>query len=320
MGCVYLITSPSGKQYVGQTTQTAEARWYSHVYEATRGKSGCRALARAIRKYGPDAMCIEVLHETDDLDELNRLEAHEIAQRGTLTPGGYNLRTGGDNWTVSANTRELLSRNQKTAWQDPAYRAKQSAIAKARWSDPASVFNSLDFRARLSEAQKVNQSQSDVKSRKSSTMKAHWRDPSSSFNSGQRNAKLSVSKKVQCADEQYRKKLSKRMIAISRARHPNIFGDGAVYQTLGDACRAVGVTDNAIFTRIRSDNPRWRWWHTIPNHNDPIHDGFEECAAVIEWAKANPDHENVPDWARPYLDHVPPMTPGKHGKAPSWAA
>lgn len=64
VGCVYLITSPSGKQYVGQTVRSIEKRWWEHVYAALSGSGECRAVANAIRKYGPDALDVRILHES----------------------------------------------------------------------------------------------------------------------------------------------------------------------------------------------------------------------------------------------------------------
>lgn len=229
MGCVYLITSPSGKQYVGQTVSSLAERWRFHVWDATKRAGECRALAHAIRKYGPDAMSIEVLHETDDLNELNRLEAREIEARTTLRPRGYNLRTGGANSIHCAETRALLAKTTKAAFADPALRQRMSETNKATWSDPVK-----------------------------------------------------------------RKRQSERLSTIHRARHPNIFGEGSVYLSLGEAALALGVLRQSIEYRLA----RWRWWHRIPNHNDPASDAVEECWAQMQFAEACPDHENVPDWAK----------------------
>lgn len=237
MGCVYLITSPSGKQYVGQTTQVLAERWRFHVWDAVKRSGECRALAHAIRKYGPDAMRIEALHQTEDLDELNRLEAHEIETRGTLRPGGYNLRTGGGNSRPCAETRALLAKTTKATFADLALRQRMREANKATWSDPAK-----------------------------------------------------------------RKQQSKVLSEIHRARHPNIFGEGRVFSSLGEAACTIGVTRQSIEYRLYRACARWRWWHTIPNHNDPECDAVEECWALLEFARGNPDHPNVPGWARQNAD------------------
>jgi hypothetical protein len=112
LGCVYLITSPSGKQYVGQTVRSLEARWREHRYEAVRGSK--LLFHQAIRKYGADKFACEVLHDgIEGIDELNRLEAEEIAARDTLSPGGYNLTTGGDSSLLADEVLRVLSRKSK---------------------------------------------------------------------------------------------------------------------------------------------------------------------------------------------------------------
>ena len=69
LGDIYIITSPSGNQYVGQSVQYLssgkkwgyERRFKQHVTDATNGKDYCRLLNNAIRKYGVDNMKIERL-------------------------------------------------------------------------------------------------------------------------------------------------------------------------------------------------------------------------------------------------------------------
>jgi len=50
MGCVYKITSPSGKVYIGQTVKTLHERIKGHKKSSTN----CTLLKRAIDKYGDE--------------------------------------------------------------------------------------------------------------------------------------------------------------------------------------------------------------------------------------------------------------------------
>jgi predicted GIY-YIG superfamily endonuclease len=34
MGCIYIIESPNGKSYIGQTIKNAEKRWIEHLIDA----------------------------------------------------------------------------------------------------------------------------------------------------------------------------------------------------------------------------------------------------------------------------------------------
>lgn len=86
-----MYTSPSGKCYIGQT-MNEEKRRQSHRC-ITRSKT---IFSNAIRKYGLDSMIYTVLHSgIETRKELDDLEELEIKNRNTLSPNGYNMRTGG---------------------------------------------------------------------------------------------------------------------------------------------------------------------------------------------------------------------------------
>ena len=90
MGIIYLITSPSGKNYVGQTTRTLHKRLWAH----TNKNSGCVILANAIKKYGWENMTVRVLQEASN-EELNELERRYILEYNCLAPNGMNCNSGG---------------------------------------------------------------------------------------------------------------------------------------------------------------------------------------------------------------------------------
>jgi len=101
------------KEYIGQTAhEDFQVRLNGHMSDAKNGRK--RHLYNAIRKYGWDQFTIEILHsfsrEGDWQERLDELEIHEIAQRGTLSPGGYNNETGGNrNKVLHEDTKELMS-------------------------------------------------------------------------------------------------------------------------------------------------------------------------------------------------------------------
>lgn len=94
MGCVYLLTSPSGKGYVGITRHTAAERFLVHVRDSKT--STWSAVHAAMRKYGPESFKLETLLEGDDWSELCAAERRLIAELGTKSPRGYNLTDGGE--------------------------------------------------------------------------------------------------------------------------------------------------------------------------------------------------------------------------------
>lgn len=112
-GEIYLITSPSGKCYVGQCVKYLSngkqwgymKRWNQHVRDACNGKDYCRLLNNAIRKYGQKCMMIRVLEECN-VSELDFKENHYIRKLNTLTPNGYNLTTGKSTSRQSDETKQ----------------------------------------------------------------------------------------------------------------------------------------------------------------------------------------------------------------------
>jgi hypothetical protein len=115
MPFVYSIKSkvPPYKEYIGQTTQDDfQIRLNGHMADVNNGRR--RHLYNAIRLYGWDQFTIEILYsfpkEGNWKERLDELEIQEIAQRGTLVPGGYNNESGGNrNKELHEDTKELMS-------------------------------------------------------------------------------------------------------------------------------------------------------------------------------------------------------------------
>ena len=101
------------KEYIGQTGhEDFQIRLNGHISDVKNGRK--RHLYNAIRKYGWDQFTIEIIHsfsrEGEWQERLDKLEIREIAQRGTLSPGGYNNETGGNrNKVLHEDTKELMS-------------------------------------------------------------------------------------------------------------------------------------------------------------------------------------------------------------------
>ena len=157
MGCVYLITSPSGKRYVGATRHDAQTRWKRHVKDSAGTWS---ALYAAIRKYGPEAFSVETLEEHDDFADIARAEVRLIAQLGTMFPGGYNLTPGGEG--VVALPSEIEARrvaNSAASRQGlkltAAHRAALSESHKGLPSPRKGQTHSIETRALMSAAAKA---------------------------------------------------------------------------------------------------------------------------------------------------------------------
>lgn len=99
-----MLTSPSGKSYIGQTTRSIETRFRQH----RRQKGECVAIYRAIQKHGWENMEKD-WYECPD-EDLNFDEELLVREMGTLAPNGYNLREGGGNHgKLSDETKRKMS-------------------------------------------------------------------------------------------------------------------------------------------------------------------------------------------------------------------
>ncbi|MHB8330789.1 MAG: GIY-YIG nuclease family protein [Candidatus Dormibacteria bacterium] len=128
---IYCHTSPSGKQYIGQTKKTMEKRWRAHVRDASYKKTTAHTspiFHAAIRKYGPDAFTHEILDVVFSQEGANIAECVWIEKRGTVSPGGYNLDRGGRTHSVHESSRQKMSKSMR------AVRAAHTAEEKAALS------------------------------------------------------------------------------------------------------------------------------------------------------------------------------------------
>jgi hypothetical protein len=87
---IYVITSPSGKQYVGQTVRTIKERWEGHCVP----NSGCAKLRNAIKKYGKSAFIVEHVLSCGVKEHADEMEQRIISERGSAEHG-YNITRGG---------------------------------------------------------------------------------------------------------------------------------------------------------------------------------------------------------------------------------
>ena len=92
---VYLVTNKiNGRQYVGQTSKTLDARWADHIN--VRNRPSCSYLHNAILKYGSEQFEIETLIVVDTKAQMDVYEKVFIKALNTKAPNGYNLTEGGD--------------------------------------------------------------------------------------------------------------------------------------------------------------------------------------------------------------------------------
>lgn len=107
---IYLITNLFNlKKYVGITKFSLEERFSQHT------KRGF-LLTEAIKKYGENKFCIELIEVVESAERAYELEIFYIKEYNTKAPNGYNLTDGGDGifgWNVTDEYREQCSSRVK---------------------------------------------------------------------------------------------------------------------------------------------------------------------------------------------------------------
>ncbi len=89
LSCIYKITSPSGKVYIGQT-QNLYHRINKYKYSKAKGQ---HKLHNSFNKYGMENHIIEVLHQCE-LEHIDEMEFKLIKEYDAVN-SGLNLREGG---------------------------------------------------------------------------------------------------------------------------------------------------------------------------------------------------------------------------------
>lgn len=110
---IYKITNLiNSKVYIGQTIQSLERRWSRHNWKCTKGRNAM-AITNALIKYGSENFTIEKIDEASNIEELNFKEEFYIEKYDSISPNGYNLRSGGGNKKTSDETKKKMSEANK---------------------------------------------------------------------------------------------------------------------------------------------------------------------------------------------------------------
>lgn len=151
---IYAITSPSGKQYIGQA-QSFKKRWLEHIYWLRRGEHHCVALQNAFKKYGEQSLVFSKVaiapkedlnfREQEQIDERPRHMLYNIALDVVATMRGRRHKQSTIEKIRLANTGESSPHFGKRRGEET--RAKMSAARKGK------IFT-LETRHKMSIAQR----------------------------------------------------------------------------------------------------------------------------------------------------------------------
>lgn len=180
MGCLYKISSPSGKSYIGISTGCVLNRWDKHKTSALSGRKG--ALAEAIRKYKTEAFNVTTLVVADDWNYLCSLEKAAISAFNTKLPYGYNLTDGGEGligYEFTDEARQAVSLAQKTRYSREDQRivlieqAKRANLAMQEASKARRINGKTPWQVRA-EAKRSRMGSHERSKKISDAVKAAW--------------------------------------------------------------------------------------------------------------------------------------------------
>lgn len=91
---IYRITNIVNKKtYIGKTTKSLEERFQRHIYNH---KNGNTYLYKAMKKYGAENFSIEIIEETQNLDDREQFWISKLSPE-------YNMTTGGEGGNTSSS-------------------------------------------------------------------------------------------------------------------------------------------------------------------------------------------------------------------------
>jgi group I intron endonuclease len=136
---VYKVTSPSGKCYVGITTQDFQQRKLDH-YTSARNKKRAGKFQKAIIKYSNELIWEIIDTSANSLEKLCELEKYYI-QKFNSYENGYNCTLGGEGnwgWKPSEEVRKKMSKWQKGKKLTDKHKLKLSAAKLGKKRGPRS--------------------------------------------------------------------------------------------------------------------------------------------------------------------------------------
>jgi len=115
---IYKITnSANGKNYIGLTSFGHKKRWSCHKSYAKRGSMSL--LHCAIRKYGAESFEISTVDTTETREDAKAKERHWIKEyKSDDRSLGYNVKEGGELYTLSEETKEKIRQAHKKRFQE----------------------------------------------------------------------------------------------------------------------------------------------------------------------------------------------------------
>lgn len=199
MGCLYRISFPNGKGYIGITSGSADSRFSEHRYNAASGR-GNHLLHKAIRKHGV-AATVRALVQANDWGYLCDLERKAIGAYGTRAPSGYNSTDGGEGALGYRHTPDSLK--------------KMGLVHKGKAHH--AMPHTAESRAKMSASRRGVRLSEEHKKRISAALVGNQRNLGK-HHSPESKAKLAAAHKGRVFSEQHRANISRAALARESRR------------------------------------------------------------------------------------------------------
>lgn len=135
MGYIYKITNTTNnKCYIGQTIKNINDRIHPKTF---CGHKGCVALYRAIKKYGPEKFAVDVISQSNSIDELNLMEKKYIIEfKSNNYKYGYNIRDGGNGGgNLGKSTINKIGKKSREYWSKEENKIAQKERSIQQFAD-----------------------------------------------------------------------------------------------------------------------------------------------------------------------------------------
>lgn len=241
---VYMHTSPSGKRYIGITSQKIQQRWRS-------GKGyKINVFCNAIQKYGWENIKHEILFENLTKEEAEKKEIELIAfYKSNQKEYGYNIQNGGNCLgTHSLSTKNKISKALKNKPKSKeAVENVRKALLRYYQENPNANKGrvvSEETRIKIRRANKGHKLTPEQKIKQSLALKGEKNPMYNKHHTIEARKKMSLN---------YTKK-----VKVKRLR------DNKVYKSILDASKDNGVSTTAISNCLKgitkhSANSKWEY-------------------------------------------------------------
>ena len=204
---IYKITNLiNGKLYIGQTNDPKN-RWSQH-----KTCKDNRPLYNAMGKYGKENFVFEIIEECETLTLANIQEEWHIFCACSLVPEGYNIGLGGENKTVSEETKKKISETLKghALSEETKMKISKSLIGKRCGKENHNYGKqfSEETRKKMSEAKKGKYPSEETKKKMSESLKGEKNYLYGKHPSEEARKRMSESHKGKHPSEETKKKMS----------------------------------------------------------------------------------------------------------------